>query len=139
MLLSKVWLIFILYLGLGSTSASSVQAHSVNSVQANFMHNEGWYVYMLLCDQKTFYVGITTDLINRIKQHKNKKSFFTKKFSDVKLVYCERYRNKHQAAVREKQIKGWSRAKKQMLIKGKLGINTCTELVEALLVDENLL
>jgi putative endonuclease len=116
-----------------------VQVHSVNSVQANFMHNEVWYVYMLLCDQKTFYVGITTDLINRIKQHKDKKSFFTKKFSDVKLVYCERYRNKHQAAVREKQIKGWSRAKKQMLIKGKLGINTCTELVEALLVDENLL
>ncbi len=80
------------------------------------MNNEIWYVYMLLCDQKTFYVGITADLVNRIKQHKNKQSFFTKKFSDIKLIYCERYQNKHQAAIREKQIKGWSTEKKQMLI-----------------------
>jgi predicted GIY-YIG superfamily endonuclease len=43
------------------------------------------------------------------------------------------------SVLREKQIKGWSRAKKQMLVNGKLGINTCTKLVEALLVDENLL
>jgi putative endonuclease len=103
------------------------------------MHSKIWYVYMLLCNQKTFYIGITNDLINRIKQHKNKQSFFTKKFSDVRLIYCERYQSKHLAAIREKQIKGWSRAKKQMLIKGKLGINTCTEFVEALLVGENLL
>lgn len=55
--------------------------------------------------------------------HKNKESFFTKKFSDLKLVYCEKYNNKSDASKREKQLKGWSRAKKQMLIDGKLGIN----------------
>jgi putative endonuclease len=94
------------------------------------MKIETWYLYILLCDQKTFYVGITNDLKNRIVQHKTKQSFFTKKFSDVRLVYCEKYLTDHEAALREKQIKGWSRTKKQMLIDGKLGINTCTEVVE---------
>jgi len=87
---------------------------------------------MLLCDQKTFYVGITDNPEERLFEHKNKMSFFTKKFSDLKFVYCEKYDGKHEAALRERQIKGWSRAKKQMLIDGKLGYNVCTELVEAI-------
>jgi len=86
---------------------------------------------MLLCDQKTFYVGITNNLKERIQEHRNKKSFFTKKFSDLEVVYCEKYLSKHKAALREQQIKGWSRAKKFMLVDGKLGYNVCTELVEA--------
>ncbi len=91
-----------------------------------------WYIYMLLCDQKTFYVGITNNLKNRILNHKNKKSLFTKKFSDFELVYCEKSLNRHQAALREKQIKGWSHTKKQMLIDGKLGNNICAEFAEVL-------
>lgn len=82
-----------------------------------------WYVYILLCDQKTFYVGITDDIRRRLAEHKNKESFFTKKFFDLKLVYCEKYNNKNQAAIRERQLKGWGRTKKQMLIDGALGIN----------------
>jgi putative endonuclease len=89
-------------------------------------------IYMLLCDQKTFYVGITDNPEKRLVDHKNKKSFFTKKFSDIKFVYCEGYSGKHEAVLREKQIKGWSHAKKQMLIDGKLGYNVCTEFVEVL-------
>ena len=92
-----------------------------------------WYVYILLCDGKTFYIGITNNLVNRFNQHKSKKSFFTKKFFHLKLVYCEKYISKEDAVRREKQIKGWGKAKKQMLIKGKLGINTCTGFAEALL------
>ncbi len=88
---------------------------------------------MLLCDQKTFYVGITPDLLERMRKHGDKLSFFTKKFSDLKLVYCEKYRSKFDVAKREKQIKGWSRAKKQKLINGELGVNTCTEIAKALL------
>ena len=98
-----------------------------------------WYVYMLLCDKKTFYTGITTDIVNRMKRHKTKNSFFTKKFSDIEIVYCEKYIKEHDAVIREKQIKGWSRAKKQLLVNGKLGYNACTEFVEALLVDKNLM
>jgi len=91
------------------------------------------YVYMLLCDQKTFYVGITNDLKKRIEERRNKESFFTKKFSKLKLVYCEKYQSKNEAAKRERQLKGWNKAKKQKLIDGKLGINTCTGFAEALL------
>lgn len=68
----------------------------------------------------------------RLVAHRNKESFFTKKFSDIKFVYSEQYPNKTAAAEREKQIKGWGRAKKQMLLDGKLGYNTCTGLTEAL-------
>jgi len=91
-----------------------------------------WHVYMLLCDQKTFYVGITDNPKHRLQEHMHRKSFFTKKFSDIKFVYCENYPSKHDAALREKQLKGWARAKKQMLVEGKLGYNTCTGLVEVL-------
>ena len=93
------------------------------------MITQAWFVYMLLCDQKTFYIGITDDVKERLKSHRRKQSFFTKKFSEIKLVYCEKYENKYEAAKREKQLKGWGSAKKQMLIDGKLGYNTCTELI----------
>ncbi len=86
-----------------------------------------WYVYILFCDQETFYTGITNNVQNRLFLHKNKDSFFTKKFSDLDLVYCEKYETKQKAASREQQIKGWRKAKKKMLIAGKLGINTCTQ------------
>lgn len=65
-----------------------------------------WFVYILLCDKKTFYVGITNNLKKRLFEHKNKKSFFTKKFSDFELAHCEKYNKKYEAARREKQIKG---------------------------------
>ena len=91
-----------------------------------------WFVYLLLCDQETFYVGITDNIERRLKQHRNKESFYTKKFSELELVYCERYKTKNETAKRERQIKGWTRRKKQMLIEGKLGVNTCTDLAEDL-------
>ena len=96
------------------------------------MNIQPWYVYILLCDRKTFYIGITKSIRDRLLKHKNHLSFFTKKFSEVELVYCEKYENKYEAAGREKQFKGWSRAKKQMLISGRLGHNRCTEIVEEL-------
>ena len=91
-----------------------------------------WYVYMLLCDQKTFYVGITDNPAKRLAEHRTGRSLFTKKFSDIRFVYCESYPNKRRVALREKQIKGWSHTKKQMLVDRKLGHNVCTELVEVL-------
>lgn len=97
-----------------------------------------WFVYLLLCDEKSFYIGITNDLENRIYQHTSKLSKATKEFSFISLVYCEQYETEHKAAVREKQLKGWSRTKKQMLIDGKLGINVCTEFAEKLLRKKNL-
>ncbi len=94
---------------------------------------------MLFCDQKTFYIGITNDLVNRVWQHKNKRSFFTKKFSEIKLIYCEKYQTEKDAVNRERQLKGWSKTKKPKLIVGELGINACTDFAEALLTGKNLL
>ena len=92
-----------------------------------------WYLYMLLCDNKFFYIGITNNLIQRFNKHKNGNTKSAKEFSLIKFVYCEKYNNKFDAAKREKQLKGWSKAKKQMLISERLGINVCTEFAEGLL------
>lgn len=98
---------------------------------------EKWCVYLLFCDQKTFYVGITNNLVNRYREHRSKESFFTKKFSDHTLVYCEEYPDRYSAADREGQLKGWSSVKKQKLVDKKLGINDCTEFAKALLAGES--
>jgi len=119
--------VVILELRFSSTSASSVQAELYMIYQA-----PPWYVYLLLCDNQFYYVGITTRVKERIQAHNDKKSFYTKQYSKIELVYCEKYTNKHEAARREKQLKGWSQTKKQMLIDGKLGYNICTEIIEEL-------
>ncbi len=65
-----------------------------------------WHLYIIKQREK-FYTGITTDLKNRLHQHGNHP-----------LLYKEHFQNKQQAARRERQIKGWSKEKKQDLIKG---------------------
>jgi len=65
-----------------------------------------WHLYIIKQREK-FYTSITTDLKNRLHQHGN-----------PPLLYKEHFQNKHQAARRERQIKGFSKAKKQDLIKG---------------------
>ena len=63
-----------------------------------------WHVY--ICDRKgQLYTGITTDLGHRMKQHQ------------AILLYSELHEDKHEAAKRERQIKGWRREKKLSLIK----------------------
>lgn len=74
---------------------------------------------------------MTNNLQRRLNEHKEKESFFTKKFSGIKLVYAEKYKSEKEAIGREKQLKGWGRAKKQKLLNGELGINR-TELAEVL-------
>lgn len=65
-----------------------------------------------------FYVGVTTGLIGRIYQHKNKLTpGFTSKYNLNKLVYYEAFETVIEAIKREKQIKGGSRVNKIKLIK----------------------
>ncbi len=78
-----------------------------------------WAIYILLCDQKTFYIGLSSNVEKRFTSHKLKQNIATKEFSDIKLVYIEHYQTRQEAEKREKQLKGWSIAKKKALIEGK--------------------
>ena len=81
-----------------------------------------WYVYILFCDQKIYYVGSTNNVARRLLEHQTKQSNFTHKFSDIKLVHQEKLESKEKALAREMQIKGWSVAKKKALFGGKIGL-----------------
>ena len=77
------------------------------------------YTYILLCSNDEYYVGSTDDLENRLNEHqKGRGCGFTKAHLPVKLVYKEEYQTKEEAYKRERQLHGWSRAKKEALIKG---------------------
>ncbi len=82
-----------------------------------------WYLYILLCDKEYYYTGITFDLDRRIRQHKEGSSFFTKRYKEIKLVYWEKHFSKHEAALREKEVKGWRKEKKEALIRTKSTIS----------------
>ena len=65
-----------------------------------------------------FYTGVTSNLLKRIYEHKNKVvDGFTKRYNITKLVYYEVFDSPEAAIQREKQIKGGSRKKKIDLIK----------------------
>ena len=64
-----------------------------------------WYTYILLCDKKIYYTGITSNLGRRLNSHRSKRNMATKKFSDIKLVYSEKYKTRRSAENRERQIK----------------------------------
>ncbi|MBR1968342.1 MAG: GIY-YIG nuclease family protein [Clostridia bacterium] len=77
-----------------------------------------YYVYILAnWNNKVLYVGITNNLERRIYEHKNKLiEGFTKKYNVNKLVYFETTSDVKSAIEREKQIKGYTRLKKEKLI-----------------------
>ncbi|MER3373919.1 MAG: GIY-YIG nuclease family protein [Allomuricauda sp.] len=77
------------------------------------------YVYILKCSDGSYYTGSTIDLDKRFKEHQDGMvANHTKKRLPVKLVYVEEYLSIATAFEREKQIQGWSRAKKEALING---------------------
>jgi putative endonuclease len=81
----------------------------------------GAFVYMLLCADNSFYVGSATgdDLWKRIAEHQaGAHRGYTFRRRPVQLVWSERFDRIVDAIAAERKIKGWSRAKKQALIKG---------------------
>ena len=63
-----------------------------------------WYLY--ICEKgSNLYTGITTNLRRRMRQHR-----------EAKLLYSEVFKDKKEAALRERQVKGWRRDKKFSLI-----------------------
>jgi tRNA/rRNA methyltransferase len=78
-----------------------------------------FYTYMLRCADGHYYIGHTDDLDSRIAQHQRGEiPGYTEKRRPVSLVWSERFPERDQAFAAERQIKGWSRAKKEALIRG---------------------
>lgn len=79
----------------------------------------GGFVYILKCSNGSYYTGSTRNLNARLEKHqKGIATNFTNKHRSVKLVYFEEYDRIAKAYEREKQIQGWTRAKKEALITG---------------------
>jgi putative endonuclease len=80
--------------------------------------NKQYYVYIMTNKgNRVLYTGVTNDLQRRASEHKNKLvKGFTKKYNVIKLVFYEVCDDIESAILREKQIKGWLRAKKIALI-----------------------
>jgi putative endonuclease len=82
------------------------------------MKKKQYYVYILTNKRKTvLYVGVTNNLERRVTEHKNKiNKGFTYRYNIDMLVYFEIFDSILDAINREKQIKGYSRDKKEKLI-----------------------
>jgi putative endonuclease len=79
-----------------------------------------YWVYIMSNKSRTLYTGVTNDLARRVLEHKRKLiPGFTKKYNLQRLVYYEEWSIIRDAIGREKQIKGWLRAKKIGLIESR--------------------
>jgi len=79
------------------------------------------YLYILECADGTYYTGSTKDIELRLQHHQaGEGSLYTKRRLPVKLIYEEEFPRIDEAFYREKQVQGWSRKKKEALIKGQL-------------------
>ena len=76
-----------------------------------------YYIYIMTNKSRTLYTGVTNDLMRRVYEYKNKLvPGFTSKYNIQYLVYYESTSSIYSALEREKQIKGWLKAKKIALI-----------------------
>ena len=81
------------------------------------MVRRSFYVYIMTNRYRTLYTGVTNDLSKRVLQHKLKLlPGFTSQYNISRLAYFEVFGDVRLAIAREKQIKGWLRAKKVALI-----------------------
>ena len=76
-----------------------------------------YYVYLIQCEDDSIYTGVTDNLERRFVEHKTKSGGWHTKLHPAKeVLYKEKYKTKHEALKRERQIKGWRREKKLNLI-----------------------
>jgi putative endonuclease len=77
-----------------------------------------WYLYLLRCRNGSLYTGITTNIPARLKAHQSGKGAkYTRAFGPVSLVYTKKMRTGTLARKKEAEIKGWSKEKKERLVK----------------------
>ncbi len=77
---------------------------------------KGW-IYIIQCSDKSYYTGSTSNLDSRIYKHQNNLlSCYTNSRHPLKLVFQQEFENIEDALRAERQIKGWTRKKKEALI-----------------------
>ena len=82
-----------------------------------------FYAYMLRCADGSYYLGHTDNLEHRIGQHQvGEIAGYTQKRRPVELIWSETFPSRIEALQAERQIKGWSRAKKEALANGDWGL-----------------
>ena len=79
-----------------------------------------YYVYTIRCSDGSYYTGVTNDYEKRIAEHNDgmDPESYTHRRRPVKLVYLSDFSEVHQAIAWEKQVKRWSRKKKEALMYG---------------------
>lgn len=81
------------------------------------MREKTYSVYIMASKLRVLYIGITSNLVARVWQHKTKQvRGFTQRYNCDRLVYFEIFADVRAAIAREKHIKGWLRTKKLNLI-----------------------
>ena len=79
--------------------------------------NKMYYVYVILCRNRTFYTGYTKDIFERLKQHiEGKGARYLRGNKIKKLYYVEKYRSQSKAIQREREIKKFTHLGKKKLI-----------------------
>ncbi len=81
------------------------------------MRERTYFTYVMASRSRTLYVGVTGDMSRRAFQHKEKKYYgFTARYNCHRLVWFQRFSEVSDAIQREKELKGWTRAKKIALV-----------------------
>jgi putative endonuclease len=81
------------------------------------MEERMYYTYIVASRSHNLYIGMTSEIEIRVKQHKEGRfDGYSKRYNCDRLVWFERHPYVNDAIAREKQLKGWSRAKKIALI-----------------------
>jgi putative endonuclease len=77
-----------------------------------------WYVYILECQNKSLYTGVTDNVELRFKRHQaGDGGHYTSRIRPKRILYREEFKTLSEAKIREQQIKRWSKSKKLALIK----------------------
>ena len=80
---------------------------------------KNYFVYILECSDKSYYTGVTNNLEKRLAEHQSGTIHsYTSTRLPVRLIYSANFSDINEAIKFEKQLKGWSRKKKEALIKG---------------------
>ncbi|HAT1595490.1 TPA: GIY-YIG nuclease family protein [Legionella pneumophila] len=79
-----------------------------------------FWVYILQCSDKSYYTGQTDNLEKRLTQYQDKMipGCYTSTRLPIQLKFSQEFMSREEALIAERQIKGWSRRKKEALIKG---------------------